>query len=128
MSPAEAPDRLLLQYRLVSGVAVVSVSGEVDVSTCGLLRDALLRVVTDEKYRGLVVNLAGVTFIDSTGIGVLVGVWRRVRATDGGLAVAMPSPQVRSVLDATGLTKVLSVYGLEADAVQACVRRSMHTG
>jgi hypothetical protein len=35
MSTAEAPDRLLLQYLLVSGVAVVSVSGEVDVATCG---------------------------------------------------------------------------------------------
>lgn len=128
MSTAEAPDRLLLQYRLVSGVAVVSVSGEVDVATCRLLRGALLRVVTDEKYRGLVVNLAGVTFIDSTGIGVLVGVWRRVMATDSGLAVAMPSPQVQKVLDATGLTEVLSVYSLEADAVQACFRRSMHAG
>ena len=128
MSTAEAPDRLLLEYRLVSGVAVVSVSGEVDFATCGLLRGALLRVVTDENYRGLVVNLAGVTFIDSTGIGVLVGVWRRVMATDTGLAVAMPSPQVQKVLDATGLTKVLSVYSLEADAVQACVRRSTHPG
>jgi anti-sigma B factor antagonist len=128
MSTAEAPDRLLLQYRLVRGVAVVSVSGGVDVATCGFLRGALLRVVTDENYRGLVVNLAGVTFIDSAGIGVLVGVWRRVRATGGGLALAMPPPQVQSVLGATGLTKVLSVYGLEADAVQACVRRSMHAG
>jgi anti-sigma B factor antagonist len=128
MSTAEAPERLLLQYRLVSGVAVVSASGEVDVATCGLLRGALLRVVTDENYRGLVVNLAGVTFIDSTGIGVLVGVWRRVRATDGGLAVAMPSSPVQRVLNTTGLTKVLSVYSLEADAVQACVRRSKHAG
>ena len=38
MSTAEAPDRLLLQYRLASGVAVVSVSGEVDLATCGFLR------------------------------------------------------------------------------------------
>lgn len=128
MSSAEAPDRLLLQYRLVSGVAVVSASGEVDVATCGLLRGGLLRVVTDENFRGLVVNLAGVTFIDSTGIGVLVGAWRRVMATDGVLAVAMPSRQVQSVLDATGLIKVLSVYGLEADAVQACIRRSVRAG
>ena len=88
MSTAEAPERSLLQFRLVSGVAVVEVTGEVDVATCGALRKALLRVVSDENYRGLVVNLAGVTFIDSTGIGVLVGVWRRVRATDGSLALA----------------------------------------
>jgi anti-anti-sigma factor len=69
VSTAEAGDRLLLQYRLESGVAVISVSGDVDVATCGLLRNGLLRVVSDENFRGLVVNLAGVTFIDSTGIG-----------------------------------------------------------
>ena len=126
MSTAEAPERLLLQYHLDSGVAVVKVTGEVDVATCGVLRDGLLRVVSDENYRGLVVNLAGVNFIDSTGIGVLVGVWRRVRATEGSLALAMPSRQVQSILDATGLTKVLSIYNLEADAVQACIQSGMH--
>jgi anti-sigma B factor antagonist len=120
VSTAEAGERLHLQYRLDSGVAVVRVTGEVDVATCGLLRDGLLRVVTDENYRGLVVNLADVSFIDSTGIGVLVGVWRRISATDGNLALAMPSRQVQGVLDATGLAKVLSIYGLEEEAVQAC--------
>lgn len=122
MSTAEAGERLLLEYRLESGVAVVSVTGEVDVATCGLLRAGLLRVVTDENYRGLVVNLAGVSFIDSTGIGVLAGVWRRVAATDSSLALAMPSRQVQAILDATGLTKVLPIYGLEDEAVLACAR------
>jgi anti-sigma B factor antagonist len=122
VSTAEAPERLLLQYHLDGGVAVVEVTGEVDVATCGVLREGLLRAVSDENYRGLVVNLAGVNFIDSTGIGVLVGVWHRVSAIDGSLAVAAPSRQVQSVLEATGLTKVLSIYSLEADAVQACVR------
>jgi anti-anti-sigma factor len=87
---------LRLHYRLDSGVAVVTVVGEVDVAPCGLLREGLLRVVTDENYRGLVINLAGVNFIDSMGLGVLVGVWRRVTATDSRLALAMPSRQVRT--------------------------------
>jgi anti-anti-sigma factor len=91
MGTAEAPGRLLLQYRLDSGVAVVTVIGELDVSTSGLLREGLLRVLTDENRRGLVVNLSGVTFIDSTGIGVLVGVWHRVRAMNSSLALAAPS-------------------------------------
>ncbi|SRR6266568_158172 len=120
MSTAEAQERLLLQYRLDSGVAVVRVSGEVDVATCGLLRDGLLRVVTDEDYRGVVVNLADVNFIDSTGIGILVGVWHRARASDGSLALAMPSRQVQSILDTTGLAKVFPIFDLEAEAVQAC--------
>jgi anti-sigma B factor antagonist len=120
MGTAEAPGRLLLEYRLDSGVAVVTVTGELDVSTSGLLRDGLLRLLAEEDHRGLVVNLAGASFIDSTGIGVLVGVWHRVRAMNSSLALAAPSPRARGVLDATGLAKAFSVYDTEAEAVQAC--------
>ena len=65
------------------------------------------------------VNLAGVRFMDSSGLGVLAGVWRQVAATTAGLALAAPAPQVRRVLDTAGLTKVLPVYDAEADAVAA---------
>src|SRR5580692_8703497 len=119
MSAAEGPDGLL-DYRVDSDIAVVTVSGEVDVSTSGELRTGLLRVLTDEAYRGLVVNLAHVNFIDSTGVGVLVGVWHRVRGTDDCLALAAPSRQARNILETTGLMKVLPVYDTEAEAVQAC--------
>jgi anti-anti-sigma factor len=119
MNTAEAPERLALEYGVAGGIAVVQVTGEVDVASCGVLRDSLLRVVTDEGFGGLVVNLAGVRFIDSAGIGVLVGVWRAVRATTGRLALAAPAPQARRVLDIAGLTKILPVYDAEADAVHA---------
>jgi anti-anti-sigma factor len=120
MDTSEAAKRLLLEYRLDNGVAVVTAIGEIDISTCGLLRDSLLRVVTDEAYRGLVVNLANVNFIDSTGFGVLVSVWHQVSATDFSMALAAPSRRARGILDTTGLTKAFSVYDTEAEAVQAC--------
>ena len=65
---------------------------------------------------------ASVTFIDSTGIGVLVGIWHRVRASHGGLALAAPSRQIQRVLDTTGLAKAFSVYDTEPEAVRACRR------
>lgn len=120
MSTDEDLQRLHLDYRLAAGVAVVVVTGEVDVATCHLLREGLLRIVTDEHDRGLVVNLAGVSFMDSTGLGVLVGVWHRLSARRGCLALAAPPGQVRRILATTGLTKVLPVYDLETDAVHAC--------
>src|SRR4029077_5495580 len=111
MNSADVPDRLRLDYCLDGGVAVVKVTGEVDVSTSSSLRDSLLRVITDENHQGLVVNLAGVSFLDSTGVGVLVGIWHRVCATPGCLTLAAPSRQVRGVLETTGLTKVFHIYG-----------------
>lgn len=119
MSTAAEPGRLVLDYRLDQGIVVARAAGEVDIATSGLLRDGLLRVITDEEHRGLVVNLASVTFMDSTGVGVLVGVWRRVQAGRSALAVAEPSPQVRRTLDTAGLDKILPVYDSEQEALQA---------
>jgi anti-anti-sigma factor len=124
MSASGEPGRLVLSYRLDQGIAVAKAVGEVDIATSGLLREGLLRVVTDEEGRGLVVNLAGVTFMDSTGIGVLVGIWRVIRARSGGLAVAEPSSQVRRTLDTAGLGKILPVYDSEAAALQAVLQLS----
>lgn len=122
MSTPGIPERLQLGYRLVSDVTVVDVVGEVDVLTCGLLRDRLLLAVADAFRRNLVVNLAEVSFMDSTGLGVLIGVWHQMQATEGTMALAAPSPQARRVLDTSGLTGTFLVCDTEAQAVQACRR------
>jgi anti-sigma B factor antagonist len=119
MNTAEAPERVALGYGVADGIAVVRVASEVDVANCDVLPDGLLRIVTDEGFGGLVVNLAGVRFIDSAGIGVLVGVWRAARVTTSGVVLAAPAAAVRRVLGTAGLTKILPVYDAEADAVQA---------
>jgi anti-anti-sigma factor len=119
-STAAAPEPLQCSYRLSGGVAVVDVLGEVDLFSCGLLRDQLQRALTDDFRRGLVVNLAGMAFIDSAGLGVLVGVWRRAQTGPGLLALAAPQRQARTVFETTGLAGVFPVYDTEAQAVQAC--------
>jgi len=67
MSTSGGPGRLILEDRLEQGIAIARATGEIDIATSSLLREALLRVVADEDSHGLVVNLAGVTFMDSTG-------------------------------------------------------------
>ena len=57
MNTAEAPERLALEYGLADGIAVAG-NRQVDVASCGVLREGLLRIVTDEGFGGLVVNLA----------------------------------------------------------------------
>jgi anti-sigma B factor antagonist len=113
--------RLHLRWRLNGGIRVVDVVGEVDVFTCRLLRDRLLMAVTDDGGgHSLIVNLAGVSFLDSSGLGILVGVWHRMQACPGILALAAPTRQVQRIFNITGLAKAFSVYDTEVQAVQAC--------
>jgi len=119
MPRGKPSDHLRLEHRIDDGVAIVDADGEIDAFTCELLRARLLALV-DDGHSGLVVNLESVSFIDSTGLGVLVGVWHRLLPRDGVLALAAPTFKVRSIFDTAGLTKPFRIYESTAEAAQAC--------
>ena len=87
---------------------VVRVAGEVDVYTAPALR----RFLEEQILRGcrdLVVDLSEVTFLDSTGLGVLVGRLRQMRMKGGQLRLAGPADRVVKVLAITGLDRVFDI-------------------
>jgi anti-anti-sigma factor len=83
--------------------ALVAVVGEVDLATAHLLRDRLLGVLREQTPAVIDVDLAGVTFLDCTGISALVAVRNAARHTGRQVRVTHPHPVVRRVLDMTGL-------------------------
>ena len=100
------------------GFAVLSVRGEVDVYTAPRFRERLIELVSEGKHK-IIVDLEGVDFLDSTGLGVLVGALKRVRTHDGELALVCTQPRILKVFEITGLTKVFPMYGSVDDAVAA---------
>lgn len=88
---------------------VVTAVGEVDVSTAPELRQKL-REQPEDAF--VVVDLSDVTFLDSTGLGVLVAALKRVRESDAGgeLRLVVSRPQVSKVLEVTGLSGVFSIH------------------
>lgn len=100
------------------GWAVLEVGGEVDVATAPRLREQLIALVNDQRYR-IVVDLEAVDFIDSTGLGVLIGALKRVRTHDGDLALVCSEPRILKVFEITGLLAVFAVHDTLAAAVSA---------
>jgi len=98
------------------GWAVLSVTGEVDVYTAPKFRERLIELVSDGKYR-IVVDLEGVDFLDSTGLGVLVGGLKRLRSHEGDLVLVCTQSRILKVFEITGLTKVFSIH----DSVDSAV-------
>jgi anti-sigma B factor antagonist len=104
-----APVDLGLKVEERGDVAVLAVSGEVDVATVPRLREQLHGLVASGTPR-IVVDLDAVDFLDSTGLGVLVGALKRVRSNGGELALVCTSPRIRKVFEVTGLTKVFALF------------------
>ena len=88
---------------------IIEVAGEIDVYTAHGLREKLSELI-DSEHRELVVDLRGVGFMDSTGLGVLVGALKRVRTNEGDLALVCTGPRILKVFEITGLTKVFAIH------------------
>ncbi len=100
---------LSLTTRTEGGRTVVEVGGEIDVYTAPKLRETIVSLVDDGQYH-LVVDLEQVEFLDSTGLGVLVGGLKRVRTHDGSLSLVCTQERLLKIFRITGLTKVFDIH------------------
>ncbi|MGN8247366.1 STAS domain-containing protein [Cellulomonas soli] len=91
------------------GREVVTVSGEIDVSSADALRDRL-RLLVDEGRTDLVVDLTAVSFMDSTGLGLLVGTLKRVRLAGGRLDLVVDGDRLVQLFELTALDQVFTVH------------------
>jgi anti-sigma B factor antagonist len=96
--------------------AVLEVGGEIDVYTAPKLREKLIELVSEGSYH-IVVDLEKVDFLDSTGLGVLVGGLKRVRNHEGTLQLVCTQEKILKIFRITGLTKVFPIHTSVADAV-----------
>jgi len=109
-------DLMLNEYSAAPGRTVVEVSGEIDVYTAPRLRETLISLVDAGNYH-LIVDMEGVEFLDSTGLGVLVGGLKRVRAHDGVIDLVCTQGRILRIFRITGLSKVFSIYDSVDDAL-----------
>lgn len=98
------------------GWTVLGVAGEIDVASAPRLREQLITLVNDQQHR-IVVDLGGVDFIDSTGLGVLIGARKRVRAHDGDVVLVCTEPRIVKVFEITGLDQLFAIRSSVDDAV-----------
>ena len=97
-----------LQTRRQAGSSRVMLSGELDLDSA----PDLLAAVVEELRAGareVLVDVGGLVFIDSSGLGTLVGCWRRAKDAGAALSVVNPGGDVRTTLEITGLDQILPI-------------------
>lgn len=97
-------------------IPVLAVAGEIDVYTAPKLREQLLELAHAGRTT-VVADLTDVSFVDSTGLGVLVSGMKRFREAGGDLRLVVTQPQILKVLEITGLTQVFTVRATADQAV-----------
>jgi anti-anti-sigma factor len=108
-------DPLEITVRDEQGCVIAAVTGEIDISTVAQLRERLFELA--DNGGTLIVDLNRVTFIDSSGLGTLVGTARRVAERGGSLYAVCAQPQPRKLLWTTGVDKRIPLAATVAGAL-----------
>lgn len=123
MRLVDPPDLQVTVARLAPAAHVATVSGELDAHTAPFLRRRLRPLAERVPESQLILDLAGVTFLDSTALGVLIGTAKLLRAGGGGLVLASDDPRLRRLLELAGALPLLSLETTLAKAVERVVVR-----
>ncbi len=98
-----------LTFARDSEAVIVGVVGELDCATGPTLEDRLEDLIENQGNQTVVIDLENMTFVDSSGLSVLVTAFRYLSERGGQLSLRRPSPSTRKVFEITGLNKVLPI-------------------
>lgn len=96
---------------------VVRFKGELDHHTSRLFREQVERELGKNEVRNLVLNLKELSFMDSSGIGAILGRYRKVEGKGGRMAICCPNPHVKKILQIGGILKIIGLYNNEEEAL-----------
>jgi len=114
-------DALTITVRSEHGAVIAAVTGEIDISTVAQLRERLFELA--DNGGTLIVDLNRVTFIDSAGLGALVGTARRAAAHGGSLHAICAQPQPRKLLWMTGVDRRIPLASTVDDVLMSQASR-----
>ena len=107
---------LAIEVERGEAATLVALRGDLDLVTAGELRECLVKVIDDGER--IVVDLEGVGFLDSAGLGILVGGLKRARTAGGELELVCSGRDVLKPLEITGLDRVFTIHPGRDDALR----------
>jgi anti-sigma B factor antagonist len=104
---------LAIETRREEAVTVLVLRGDLDLATASELREALVEVIGDGAR--IVIDMEALDFLDSAGLGILVGGLKRARSHGGELELICSSRAVLKPIEITGLDRVFTIHGVGDD-------------
>jgi len=115
----KTPVKMQTATRQTGDVTVLDVSGRITLGEGNVVLREIVRELADKGTKRIVLNLGGVNYIDSSGVGELVKTHTTIRNKGGELKLANLNQRVHDLLEMTRLSTVFDIYGDEATAIKS---------
>ncbi|WP_420038586.1 anti-sigma F factor antagonist [Parageobacillus thermoglucosidasius] len=108
----------MMDFEVKQDVLIIRLSGELDHHTAEELREKATDALERESIRHIVLNLEHLTFMDSSGLGVILGRYKQIKNLGGEMIVCSISPTVKRLFDMSGLFKIIRLENDEQFALK----------
>ncbi len=106
-----------LNFKKVRSTLIVRMAGELDMLSAERIRLEIDKRILDEGINNLVLNLGGVSFIDSSGLGMIIGRYKKIKSKAGHMFIVGAKPQVEKILVYSGINRLLPLYKSEQEVI-----------
>ncbi len=104
--------------RAENNVTIIELEGEIDVRCAPQLKKLIQQLIDDGDVQ-ILVDLSGVPFMDSTGLGIFVNAFKQLQRTGGGVKFTNPQDVLRKVFSITQTDKVFSIFESVGEAMES---------
>lgn len=111
---------MAVKSELKNGLTVCYIDGEIDINTAPDIKKSFQGLLA-KKTPKLVINLARVSYVDSSGLATLVEILKNMRSYGGKMRLTNMSPKVKSLFEITKLEKLFEIIAEEAEAISTFV-------
>lgn len=109
---------MAMENDVVGGILVVRLSGDLDHHAVEMLRDEIEISLEATHYRGLVLSFEGIDFMDSSGLGLVLGRYRTLSARNSRMAICKVNTNLGKIFELSGIYKIIPVYDTEDAALR----------
>jgi len=110
---------LAVEAKVIDGILVVQLQGELDHHKAEELRNDIEEALEETRYRGLVLSFRGIDFMDSSGLGLILGRYRTVTQHHGRMVLCEVNTALKRLFELSGILKIIPVHATEEQAVRA---------
>ncbi|NLB53439.1 MAG: anti-sigma F factor antagonist [Syntrophomonadaceae bacterium] len=107
-----------IELKLIRNTLIIRLKGEFDMLKAEKIRRQIDERLQDDQVRNLVFNLEKVSFVDSSGLGVIIGRYKKVKEKDGNMYIVGAQPVVKKILVLSGINKLVPLFKNEQEIMK----------
>jgi len=106
---------IVLRTEQIEDIFIIDIEGEVDTYTSSKIKQDILKIV--DQSAKIIISMEKVKFIDSTGLGILIGILKKVKEKEGEMIIVSPNSYINQIFEITGLFKVFKIVENSQQAI-----------